>query len=138
MVWLELHGAHNTELWFVGTHTMEDLERFTLLLRKCKLSYRTQRAKRGKVTLFTTYFPPLPTIFGTYRPVAVVAQSRLLSAWTAETEPTYKGKYVAISHPQVGTLQWCIDRFGAAHRTVERPVVWKGHLRPGFLVVTEW
>lgn len=117
---------------------MEHLERFTLLLRKCKFSYRTQRAKRGKVTLFTTYFPPLPTIFGTYRPVAVAAQSGLLSAWRAETQPEYKDKYVAISLAQVGTLQWCIDRFGAAHRTVERPVEWKGCVRPGFLVVTDW
>lgn len=138
MVLLELYGDYKGELWWVGTSSMAVCEVLQGDLRKCKLNYRTQRAKRSKTTNFTTYFPPLPTIFGTYRPVSVDSQVRLLEAWQDATESNYPGKYIAISPVQVLTLQHCVDRFGVAHRTIERPVVWKGNLRPGFMVTTDW
>lgn len=138
MVLLELYGNHVGTLWWIGTRTMERHDRLALLLRKCKLNYRTQKSKRGKTVLFTTYFQALPTIFGTYRPVAAVAQVKLLESWRAETEKASPGRYVAISIPQKHTLEHCIDRFGAAHRTVERPVTWQGKQQEGYLLVSEW
>ena len=73
MVYLELYGATKGEFWWIGANTIALHDHIALLLRKSKLNYRTQKHKRGRHTIFTMYFQPLPTLFGTYRPSNAVA-----------------------------------------------------------------
>lgn len=131
MVLLELFGSTKGEFWWIGCSTMELHDQLTVALRRCKLNYRTQRAKMAKTVVFTVYFQPLPTTFETFRPIDSRVKAAVLEKWAAYTKNPSADRWVVINQRQNDTLSYCEPR---PMRVIERPITWLDKIRPGFLL----